>query len=268
MRKFISILCMVLLTLGLVMHDAQAKRFGGGRSFGMSRSISNPTRSFGTPQRSGLSNPWVNRLAGLALGGLLAYLFMSNGLASGIIAWLLVAGAVLLLVSLWRQRKQAMAQSGAYNTAFKNHYLYNASHPASQVAGSGAFPADFDSQTFLRDVKAQFIQLQAAYDQKNTRLIRELTTPEAFAEIQLQLHERGNAENFTEVVTLDAVLLDTATESTILFDREEKIPVASVRFSGMIREDSNEPALAFNEIWHFQKDMKSSRWIVAGIQQS
>ena len=103
-----------------------------------------------------------------------------------------------------------------------------------------------------------FIRLQAAYDTKNLTDLSEFTTPEVLAEIKLQFHEREEEENHTEVVTLDAELLD------ILLD--DNPSTASVRFTGLIKEDSDE-ATPLNEIWHFQKSPDNSKWIVSGVQQ-
>jgi predicted lipid-binding transport protein (Tim44 family) len=137
-----------------------------------------------------------------------------------------------------------------------------------QLQNTNDYPDGFDQQCFLRGVKVQFIRLQAAYDSKNLRDLREFTTPEVFAEIKMQIQERGDADNHTEVVNLNADLLDVATEKQIMIDREVPVLIASVRFSGSIREERHEAATTLNEIWHFRQDPGSSTWIVAGIQQS
>ena len=87
----------------------------------------------------------------------------------------------------------------------------------------------FVETDFLRDAKTKFIRLQAAYDQKNLADIKEFTSPEVLAEIQMQFQERENASNDTEVVSLEAELLDVSNEGNLL--------TASVRFSGRIKEN-------------------------------
>lgn len=91
--------------------------------------------------------------------------------------------------------------------------------------------------------------------------IREFTTPEVFAEIRLQIDERGSAVNKTEVVQLNATMADVVTEAGLV--------IASVRFSGLIREDGAD-ARAFDEIWHIQKSAtdRNASWFVSGIQQA
>lgn len=121
-------------------------------------------------------------------------------------------------------------------------------------------PADFDTEAFLRNAKVHFVRLQAAWDAGNLDDIREFTTPEMFAEIKMDLSERGAEVNKTDVVTLEAQLLGI-----------ESAPaqhVASVRFSGMIREKAGEAAQPFGEVWNLVKPASGNGgWLLAGIQQ-
>lgn len=300
MRKFLLFVFITLLTM-CFMLDANARRFGGGKSFGASRSSysnSYSRQANNTPynyNRNASSSPlsksnisrWLAPLAGFALGGLIASLFMGHGLGSGILSWLMVlcvAYLVWRLIAMFMQNKQQNYQqsrmSPIYNRNEQNqNNPFNFSHAAREHAqhtapfaglakqvesNSGihqlhAAHDDFDQEDFLRKAKSQFIRLQAAYDQKNIADLHEFTAPDVFAEIQLQLHERGENTNHTEVVSLNAELLGTEFE---VADR-----VASVRFSGVIKEDLNKPAEAFQEIWHFKKLADQSTWKVIGIQQ-
>ena len=121
-------------------------------------------------------------------------------------------------------------------------------------------PAGFDTQAFLRIAKLNFVRLQAANDVKNLDDIREFVNPELFAEIKTQMDERGNAPQQTDVVTLNADLLEVITESSR--------HVASVHFSGTIREVVSATAEPFDEIWNLSKSVDGNGgWVVAGIQQ-
>lgn len=263
MRRFFSILIVVLFAFGITINDASAKRFGSGRNFGISRASSSYSRiqPIQTPHQTFLANKnrWLGPLAGLMAGGLLASLFMGHGFGSGILSWLLIAGVCLFLFNLVRNLQRNKLQTAAQPMqfqGFKENLAYNI---ASETNNTTNYPAGFDESTFLRDARAQFFRLQTAYDQKNLSDLREFTTPEVFAEIQVQLHERGNEENITEVVTLASELLDAKTELQTI--------ISSVRFSGSIREDQNKAAEPFEETWHFKKDSTHQRWLVAGIQQ-
>ncbi|WP_064572604.1 Tim44 domain-containing protein [Cupriavidus gilardii] len=138
--------------------------------------------------------------------------------------------------------------------------LQPAAAAGSQVAQPWGVPADFDTEAFLRNAKVYFVRLQAAWDAGNLDDIREFTTPEMFAEIKMDLGDRGTQGNHTDVVTLDATLLGI--EST---DNQH---VASVRFSGMIRENEGEAAQPFAEVWNLAKPASGAGgWVLAGIQQ-
>jgi len=266
MRNLFAIILLTMLSLSFI-ADAQAGRFGGGRSFGISRAASSYSRNFNSasPLRSAVNpatsaNKWLGPLAGFALGGLLTSLFMGHGFGSGILSWLMILGAAYFIWGFVRSKLQPIPAATQYNqydniTPLNNH-LYNRPNPLTVVPTTAN---QFSEEDFLRKAKATFIRLQAAYDNKNLADIREFTTPEVFAEIQLQLHERGTVDNVTEVVTLNAELLGT--------ENIMQETLAGVRFSGMIKEDNNQPAQSFRETWHFKQDVNRATWKVAGLQQ-
>lgn len=270
MRKFFTLVFILLFTLGLTFHDAEAKRFGGGRSFGTFRSVGGYSRSTATPtQFSNASRPtnsWFGPLVGLAAGGLLASLFMGHGLATGLLSWLGIAIAAFLILNLIRNFKQSLQPASYYNNSHLFEKTFNSNSQPSY--GQVNTPLNFDTNKFLRDAKAQFLRLQAAYDQKNLRDLQQFTTPQVFAEIQLQLQERGDVPNHTEVVSLDAELLDAVDEDQIVANSITKMIVASVRFTGLIKEEKDQDPIHFNEIWHFNRETNESSWIVAGVQQN
>ncbi|MQM30902.1 MAG: transporter [Candidatus Accumulibacter phosphatis] len=128
------------------------------------------------------------------------------------------------------------------------------------VASSGNIPLDFDAAGFVRNAKVSFIRLQAANDAANLDDIREFTTPEMFAEISMNIAERGDAAQETDVVTIEAEVLDVAEEANRY--------VVSVRFSGLIREDQDAAAEPIDEVWHLVKPRQGKGgWLLAGIQQ-
>lgn len=255
MRKLFSILIILFVTFGIMLNDAEAGRFGGGRSFGMQRSItSRPMMQPASFNRA--ANPaskWLAPLAGLAAGGLLAYLFMGHGVGTGILSWLLLAGVGLMLWNAIRGKWQPATPQQRHANPYAHQFTANDSYQSSNNVVN--FPSGFNADEFLREAKVKFIRLQAAYDAKNLQDIREFSSPEVFAEIQMQLQERGDAENHTEVVNLDAKLLEATPE------------VVSVHFSGLIRENPQDSTALFNEIWHFRKEETKQNWIVAGVQQ-
>lgn len=121
-------------------------------------------------------------------------------------------------------------------------------------------PSDFDSESFLRHAKASFIRMQAAWDRGDTNDLREFTSPEVFAELKMQIQERGGVADFTDVVSIDAQLLGIEKTATDY--------LASVQFNGMIRNAQNAPAEPYVEVWNMSKPLSGAGgWVLAGIQQ-
>ncbi len=132
----------------------------------------------------------------------------------------------------------------------------------SGIDGSSAsrIPADFDSAAFARNAKVNFIRLQAANDAGDLDDIRQFTTPEMFAELKLEIADRGTAIQKTDVVNINAEVIEVNEDA----DRY----LVSVRFTGMIRDGTGEPDESFDETWHMRKSRQgSSGWVLSGIQQ-
>ncbi len=265
MRNLFLVLFMTVLSFGLIVNEAYAKRFGGGRSFGVQRSQSSLSKPYTSQRSSSIaqkSNPsrWGSLLGGLLIGGLLATLLMGNGFAKGLIMWLIIGAVVLFVIGFIRRRMQPSYQSYQANPQRQDAFS-NFTKPISEPSSNGNFteyPADFDPDAFLRQAKVTFIRMQAAYDEKNLADLQEFTAPEVFAEIKMQLDERGDEPNKTEVYDLEAQLLDVSKQSLSI--------MASVRFTGSVKENE-EPIVKMDEIWHFRQYSNTQEWVVAGIQQ-
>jgi predicted lipid-binding transport protein (Tim44 family) len=266
------------------MSDAEAKRLGGGKSSGMQRDSSvmkrdaapaapsqniapaRPAQPAPAPAPSGMSR-WLGPIAGLAAGIGLAALFSHFGMGEGfasVVMMLLLGVAVFFVIRLLFRRKEPQAQplqyAGGVNPGPLAYEAPAGSAAPAPAAASVNVPTGFDVEGFLRQAKLNFVRLQAANDAGNIEDIRAFTTPEMFAEIKLEMTERGNAPQQTDVVTLNAALLDVSTEGGQ--------HVASVRFSGAIRESEAGAPEAFDEVWHLSKPVDGSRgWVIAGIQQ-
>jgi predicted lipid-binding transport protein (Tim44 family) len=132
---------------------------------------------------------------------------------------------------------------------------------AAPAAAPNRWPADFDAEGFAANAKANFLKLQEANDRKDVAALREFLTPEMAREIEADIRASGNDPQKTDVITLDAQVLDVATENGAY--------VVSVRFSGLIRETPGTEPQPFSEVWHLQKPLSGrSGWVVAGIQQA
>ncbi|MDD5480515.1 Tim44-like domain-containing protein [Rhodoferax sp.] len=157
----------------------------------------------------------------------------------------------------------------------RNTTAFEASTPAStatsgSMIGSGllgaqtwGIPAGFDSDGFLNSAKANFVSLQAAWDKSDIPALRVMMTDTMLKEIQAQLAERethpGGPQNMTEVVMIEAHLLGIEDLGNDY--------MASVEFSGMIREDAASSPSPFREVWNMVKSKNGNNgWLVAGVQ--
>jgi predicted lipid-binding transport protein (Tim44 family) len=282
---------------------ADARRLGGGRNLGTQRqSIAPPPAATPAPTTPGAaSNPvmpaqpgaataaraptpastaapsgasrWLGPIAGIAAGlglaALLSHLGLSEEFASLLLIGLLVIGAVFL-VRMFLMRRAA-PQSAAGGASYRS--------PVARAPGSGAtrfeptwggststtppttraFPPGFNPEPFLQQAKLQFRRLQEAYDRADREALADVMTPEMFAEVSRDLDQRGS-HTPTDVVALDAEILEVVTEG--------RQHVASVRFTGALREDGASEAKPFVEVWNLAKPVDgSSGWLLAGIQQ-
>jgi predicted lipid-binding transport protein (Tim44 family) len=115
-------------------------------------------------------------------------------------------------------------------------------------------------ELILRDAKASFIRMQAAWDRADTADLSKFTTPQVFAELKAQVDQRGASNDVTEVVSIDAVLLSSETVDGQF--------LASVKFTGMIKPSAAAPAEPFAEVWNMTRPANGSTgWMLAGIQQ-
>jgi predicted lipid-binding transport protein (Tim44 family) len=302
MKKFLVAMMLTAVALAVGVSNAQAKRLGSGGSVGkqsqsVSRQAQSPSQATNaakpaTPAAAPQTvppkpaSPWKGilggALLGLGLGALLSHFGLGGAMASMISTILMVAllaFAAMFIYRMWRRKSESSGPQPAYASATSTSSYtpeigsrIETAQPAALSTAplaSGAaiaanepwgVPADFDTLGFLRHAKTNYIRLQAAWDKADSNDIREFTTPEMFAELKMQIQERGASSNNTDVVSLDAELLGIET-----VDNEY---LASVKFSGMIKESDSAPALPFAEVWNLSKPVSTQGgWALAGIQQ-
>ncbi len=137
MKHFLISLFAVFISFGLVVQDAEARRLGGSKSFGMQRSAPAKQNAAPTPQRqqpgaaptAAPKRSWMGPIAGLAAGLGLAALFSHLGLGEEMANFLMLALLAMAAFMLfrWFMRRNAPAA------------------PAAQYAGMPhAAPAAFD----------------------------------------------------------------------------------------------------------------------------
>ncbi len=157
----------------------------------------------------------------------------------------------------------------------RNSMAFESAQPAANTASGGSMigsnlrqasgwtiPADFDQQGFLAGAKSSFLLLQAAWDRADVNTLRTMMTDDMLTEIKSQLADReshaGAGVNHTEVPMLDAKLLG--------IEDLGQAYLASVEFSGMIREEAGVAPQPFREVWNMTKPKTGGGWLVAGLQ--
>jgi len=295
MGKFVLGFAAALLCVAFVATEADAaKRLGGGGSIGAQRNITNAPpaaapakpaqaqqmQQTAAPAASGMSK-WMPLLGGLALGGALGWLMGANGMGGMLVGMMLVAllvfAAVFVVRMLGQKRGEAPARMQYAAAGSQGPYPAMGSEtvaapPPSQAAGFDApaapapqgiaanVPAGFDVAGFLRGAKLNYMRLQIANDQGNLDELREFTSDALFEELKKDVQARGNAKQQTDVLALNADLLEVVTEG----DKHW----ASVRFSGTVRESPGDAPTGFEEVWNLAKPVSGSHgWQLAGIQQ-
>jgi predicted lipid-binding transport protein (Tim44 family) len=239
------------------------------------------------PAPSGMSR-WLGPIAGIAAGLGLAALLSHFGLPEGmgsilLIALVIFAGFVLVRMFMARRQQpnsplQYAGASGSASTAaaaasstvptwrIPSTSELNGGSSAPSVPDAPEFgvtrkalPQGFDAAAFAREAKRQYIDIQRSYDAADRKALASVMTAEMATEIGRELDGRG-MHHPTEIVTLDADVLDVSTEGDKYW--------VSVRFTGLVREDGEPLAHSVDEVWNLTKPVKGgSGWLLAGISQ-
>ena len=288
--KISALLSVALIATCLSVGDADAaRRFGGGGNLGKQRPApamkeapksapaaapapaqAAPAATPPTPAaQPGFMSRWGGMIAGLGIGALVGSLFGGHlGGMGGILMLLAAAGLAFMAYRALASRRQPATAAPAQFAGL------DAGQPARPPLNIGAgiadtatrpapaIPPGFETEPFLRVAKTSFIRLQAAHDAKDLDDIRDFTTPEMFAEIAMQVRERGDAPQRTEVVSVDASLVEAVVEGDYA--------IASVRFVGLIRESEGANPEPFDETWHVRRSQvdRKATWLISGIQQA
>ncbi len=306
MNKYTSLIafCLIALSLSLGgMSDADAKRFGGGGSFGgrssysapYKRSAIPPSRSASQQQataqnqtaRQGMTNRGglMGMLGGLALGGLLGSLFFGGAFENFNLMDILVLGGVAFLLYKLFAAKARATQRPAYNRTANNE---------SEAQPAHSTPAGFNTDLlFSKDKKSSadsdfqtpagsnnLVAIPVGFDQQaflSGAKIAFTTLQKAWDDKDLsEIRGLSTDKVFAEI---QAQIKASATENhtDILKLDAELLEVreigseleAVVLFDAIMREDINDQTEQIREVWHFVKPKISiqPKWLLDGIQQ-
>ncbi len=290
-------LCTILLAgiLALSAWDADAARFGGGKSFGgspsMGKSVAPPPASPGMSRQQqapgaaaapgakapGLMGGMGGMLGGLLAGTLIGSLLFGGGFQGGGLMDILLIGLVAYLAFklLGRFRRPAPAGGPSYQPYQRDENTQTEplrrsgadwdqyrSGPQGAAAAAAVdnvdIPADFDVEEFLRGAKMAYTRLQASWDKRDMDDIAQFTTEAVVQEIRAQAAADPQPST-TEILLINARLLSV--------DELQGKQRATVYFDVMLREDPASSASAqVREVWHFVRSAGES-WKLDGLQQ-
>ncbi len=285
MQRFLSIA--LAMCLGLTFSfEADAKRLGGGKSFGSAPSHQTtttrqtqtqtqqaapaPTAGRQPAATSGASR-WLGPLAGLAAGGLLASMFMGEGFEGLKIMDLLIFGLIaFVLFRLFRMFAARNQQAGpaTANGAPMQREMPGQVAPGS-IFGSGAAPikpvinapAWFNEQSFVAAGREHFLSLQQHWDANEMDKIGEFVTPQLLEFLSRERADLGDGFQSTYIDDLDVQLdgVDDLSDKT----------VATLTFTGVAKTSRFDQGEAFSESWRLERAVGDNQpWLVAGIRQN
>ncbi|MGO3345787.1 MAG: Tim44 domain-containing protein [Marinomonas sp.] len=265
--------------------DVQAKKFGGGKSFGKSFSFSKSKSSSAStipkatnsaaaaPNKRGfLGGLGGGLLGGLLAGGIFAALMGSgafDGISFGDILLFAVIGFLIYKLFIAPKRRAAQAQAAGYGSTMNRETPTSTrdqfkESPMSGVSGFGAesdikLPPGFNEQAFVAEAKNHYIALQKAWDDNNFDEIRSYVSADLYTMLQGERAQHGENMPRTEVISLMVEL--------IRGEYIGSIASISLRFSGWIKE--GDQTSDTNEVWHLEKNMSDEKgnWTIVGIQQ-
>ena len=240
------------------------------------------------PAPSGTSR-WLGPIAGIAAGLGLAALMSHLGLSEGfgtILLFGLVIFAGIFVFRMFLGRRQTSGAPLQYSgaTASANSSApaaFTPSAPSWRIPSTSELPGQptsasatealavgvtrktlpqgFDAAAFATEAKRQYIQIQRSYDDADRAALSSVMTADMATEMGRELDQRG-LHHPTEIVTLDADVLDVSTE-------DDKYWI-SVRFTGQVKEDGEPLPHSIDEVWNLTKPVKGgSGWLLAGISQ-
>src|SRR5690554_5281918 len=242
MQRFLTIA--LALFLGFTFSiDADARRFGGGKSFGsmkhrqaqqQQRQQQQKTdRQAGKQSGAAAARPGLGgMLMGLAAGGLLASMFMGGAFEGLQFMDILIFGLIgFVIFKLLASRRRQMPQAATAGGPAMQREAHN---PAQNIFGSGAStaaakpvinaPAWFNESSFLQAAEGHFNALQQHWDANEMEQIAEFVTPEMLTFLTNERSSLGDAMQSTYIDDLTVQLdgLDEQSDLTVATRSEER----------------------------------------------
>lgn len=279
MQRFLTIA--LALCLGLTFSlDADARRFGGGKSFGGMKQRPAQQQQQQKPAAAPAKQPAAagakpafggmgGMLMGMAAGGLLASMFMGEGFEGlkmmDMLIFGLIAFVIFKLIASRRRQMPQTATAGGPPMQREAHTptenIFGSAAPAAAVKPVINAPAWFNETSFLQAAEGHFNTLQQHWDANEMQLISEFVTPELLTFLSNERSSLGDGMQSTYIDDL-SVELDSVEE-------ENTLTVATLTFHGVAKTSRFDQGESFSESWRMERQQGENQpWLIAGIRQN
>lgn len=275
----------VFLMVGLAVPDAEARRMGGGKSFGaapmhksqpaqrqQAQQQAAPRNQQQNPAATSGASRWLGPLAGIAAGGLLASMLFGDGFQGLQIFDILIFGLLaFVLFKLFSRRNAPAMQRQPHPAGGPAGHPQQAPQTWTPAGGAAApvaaaqpvtmdAPAWFDADSFLKGAEEHFFTLQRHWRDGDTAGMAEYLDP---ALLQQMIAARAEAPPSSNGFVEE---LEVRLEG---IEQREGRTIATVGFTGLDREFPQDEGERFDESWRLERaDGENQPWVICGIRQN
>ncbi|MDN3698666.1 MULTISPECIES: Tim44 domain-containing protein [Vibrio] len=291
MKRFFSLVALLMVSVAIT-PIAEAKKFGGGKSFGKSfktapapkQQNTNTLKQDQTGKTAAKSSSkkglMGGLLGGLLAGGLLAAFFggafegiqFMDILIMGLIAFVifkLMRGMLGAKQGSMNQHQRQEAFGGAHSQKFEQQpNVHNFEQTQSNGGGFGNvaqsdiphnYPPGFDQVAFINGSREHYRTLQGAWNHNELHTIEEYVSASLFEDLKSE-RAKLEGEQHTDVMYVDAEIVRA--------DYDSSKAQLSLQFSGRYRDASEGIEESIEDVWHLERDLTTSNapWLIVGIQ--
>ncbi|MDA9689227.1 Tim44-like domain-containing protein [Betaproteobacteria bacterium] len=283
-KFFVSFFLISFFSL-LALESSEARRMGGGRSFGkmppIKRQATTPQKPAekvspkNSPNSVASNRGGMGMLGGLAAGLGLAALASYLGIGGELMGLLVILGICFLCFLAFRvffsKGLARMALAGGSPEKFPQTRIEERLETTTAGVSEKEQYSDAnfeweipEKEKFLEVAKSKFIELQKHWSSGDLAKLENFCTEGLMEHLSKEFREEDRVYSNLSVVELNAYL-----EGNNSIKKQSGVTVSEVyiRFNGLMRDSDSLP-IKFNEVWTLQKTNNPNQgWLLAGIFQ-
>ncbi len=285
-NKFVISFLLISFFSLLALESSEARRMGGGRSFGkmppIKRQATTPPKPAenaspkNAPNAAASKRGGMGMLGGLAAGLGLAALASYLGIGEELMGLLVILGICFLFFVAFRaffsKGLARMALAGGSPERFPQTRVEESPENTNKKGDEGAQYADGnfeweipEKEKFLEVAKSKFIELQEHWSSGDLAKLENFCTSGLMEHLSREFKEEDRLYSNLSVVELNAFLEGSKTVKET--SGEKAVLEVYIRFNGLMRDSDSLP-IKFNEVWTLQKtNIPNQGWLLAGIFQ-